>query len=136
MAALRSRRSERRSSRVWWRCGRAERYAAGWKSGGRKSERGRAVGKGRGASSSSSSSEPDPWSEEVAEGADDVLADEGRLKMAVAERDVGVGAARLAILLSGSVIELRYSLRLRRKRKLGCKGVVQPLEASVSFHGH
>ena len=50
MEVLRSRRSERKSSRVWCRNGSAERYAAGWKSGERKSERGSAAGKGRGRS--------------------------------------------------------------------------------------
>lgn len=59
MAALRSRRSERRSSSVWWRCGSDDRYDAASKSGARKSVRGSAAGKGSGASSSSVSEDED-----------------------------------------------------------------------------
>lgn len=52
MVAVRSRRSDRRSSRVWWRWGRADRYAAGWNSVAKKSVRGSAAGNGKGRSSS------------------------------------------------------------------------------------
>lgn len=86
MAPLRSRRSERRSSRVWWRCGRDERYSAALNVGARKSERGRAVGKGRGVSSSSLSSE----APEVA-----VEGDEGRVNARVPLRGrLGMGTVR------------------------------------------
>lgn len=61
----RERSSERRSSSVWWRLERVERYVEGEKEGERKSERERGAAKGRVFGSSSSSEEV--GSEEVFE---------------------------------------------------------------------